>query len=225
MQWKTKSDLVRSPVRSIEMYHMFVQSNFGKLQLYQGAVVFGQPRDRGCEVLRIFTPTPDPQLLFDELVKVQDSRLRERLVFLEWDRDDVMSTIQAFCQQGLPLPEIFDENVARLEGLTVFQLATYQQTCRIPHGETRSYAWLAERLQKYGAERAVGGAMKANPFPLLIPCHRVVKKDGSLGGFMGESAAESWQLGVKKTLLEIEGLHQQPSLFSLPNVMPLRAIK
>lgn len=213
MQWNSSSD----PIRSIEFYRMFVQNSLGKLHVYQGAVVFGQPRDNGCEVLRVFTPTPDPALLYEMVAKTHTSRLRERLIFIEWDRTEVMSAIQAFCHQGLPLPDVFDESVARLEGLTLFQLASYQHTCRIPHGETRSYAWLAERLRKFGAERAVGGAMKSNPFPLLIPCHRVVKKDGNLGGFMGASHPESWQLGLKKTLLEIEGLHQQPSLFALPS--------
>lgn len=218
MQWNTQAD----PIRSVEFYRMFVQNNLGKLHVYQGAVIFGQARDSGCEVLRIFTPTPDAETLYEELSAVHSARLRERLVFLDWTRDEVMASIQAFCQQGLPLADIFDESVARLEGLTVFQLACYQQTCRIPHGETRSYAWLAERLKKYGAERAVGGAMKSNPFPLLIPCHRVVKKDGNLGGYLGTCSPDSWQIGLKKTLLEIEGLHQQPSLFSLPtDLMPV----
>jgi O-6-methylguanine DNA methyltransferase len=198
---------------------MFVQNHLGKLHVYQGAVVFGQPREQGCEVLRVITPAPSSELLYENLKKAHESRLRERLIFLERDKADVMSSIQAFCQQGLPLLDVFDETVARLEGLTVFQLACYQQTCRIPHGETRPYAWLAERLKKYGAERAVGGAMRSNPFPLLIPCHRVVKKDGNLGGFMGATSLDSWQVGLKKTLLEIEGLHQQPSLFALPSDM------
>ena len=213
MQWTAKSD----PIRSIEFFKMFVQTGLGKMHVYQGAVLFGAPHERGCEVLRVITPTPSTEILYDLVSKAHISRLRERLIFLDWDKADVMASIQAFCQQGLPLPDVFDEGAARLEGLTVFQLACYQQTCRIPHGETRSYAWLAERLKKYGAERAVGGAMRANAFPLLIPCHRVVKKDGNLGGFMGTASPESWQLGVKKTLLEIEGLHQQPSLFALPS--------
>lgn len=211
MQWNTKSD----PIRAIEFFRMFVQTNLGKLQIYQGAVIFGPPRDRGCEVLRVVSPAPDSETLYSEIGKFHSGRVRERLIFLEWGRNDVMSAIQAFCQQGLPLPDVFDEKMARLEGLSVFQLACYQQTSRIPHGETRSYAWLAERLRKFGAERAVGGAMKSNPFPLVIPCHRVVKKDGNLGGFMGATSPESWQLGLKKTLLEVEGLHQQPSLFSI----------
>jgi O-6-methylguanine DNA methyltransferase len=199
---------------------MFVQTNLGKLHVYQGAVLFGAPREDGCEVLRILTPAPEPEILYAEITRVHSSRLRERLIFRDWDRAEVISAIQAFCQQGLPLPDVFDEGIARLEGLSVFQLACYRQACMIPHGETRSYAWLAERLRKFGAERAVGGAMKANPFPLVVPCHRVVKKDGNLGGFMGVNAPESWQLGLKKTLLEIEALHRQPSLFTPPIDLP-----
>lgn len=225
MHWNTNYDPAHDPVRSIDFYKMFVQDSLGKLHVYQGAVVFGQPRSHGCEVLRILTPMPSPALLYESLTKTHGARLREKLVFLEWDRAEVIGSIQAFCQQGLPLPDVFDETIARLEGLTVFQLASYQQTCRIPHGETRSYAWLAERLKKYGAERAVGGAMKANPFPLLIPCHRVVKKDGNLGGFMGTNSPDSWQLGLKKTLLEIEGLHQQPSLFALPSELSVVTVQ
>jgi O-6-methylguanine DNA methyltransferase len=221
VQWNMKTD----PIRSIEFYKMFVQNNMGKLQMYQGAVVFGSPREVGCEVLRVLIPTPDPQVLYDSLRQVHMGKLRERLVLLTMDKLDLLHTIQGFCQQGLPLPDIFDEGEARLEGFSVFQLACYQQTCRIPHGETKSYAWLAERLKKYGAERAVGGAMKSNPFPLLIPCHRVVKKDGNIGGFMGMTSPDSWQLGLKKALLEIEGLHQQPSLFSLPAELTLAKIQ
>lgn len=212
MQWNSKPD----PIRSVEFFHMFVQTNLGKVHSYRGAVVFGPPRDHGCEVLRVIMPSPNPAMLYEQIAKIHSSRLRERLIYLTTSRADVMDAIQSYGQQGLPLPSVFNESMARLEGLTVFQLACYQQTCRIPHGETRSYAWLAERLKKYGAERAVGGAMRANPFPLLIPCHRVVKKDGNLGGFMGMTSPESWQIGLKKTLLEIEGLHQQPSLFALP---------
>src|SRR5271170_993482 len=150
MQWNATSD----PIRSIEFFRIFVQNSLGKLHVHQGAVVFGPPREQGCEILRICVPTPEPATLYDTLSKVHASRLRERLVLLEWSRAEVMAAIHAFCHQGLPLPDVFDEGLARLEGLSVFQLACYSQTCRIPHGETRSYAWLAERLKKYGAERA-----------------------------------------------------------------------
>lgn len=225
MQWNKSYDPARDLVRSVDFFKMFVQDSLGRLHVYQGAVVFGQPRSSGCEVLRVVAPMPEPALLYECLAKIHTGRLREKLIFLEWDRAEVMASLQAFCQQGLPLPDVFDETIARLEGLTVFQLACYQQSCRIPHGETRSYASLAERLKKYGAERAVGGAMKTNPFPLLIPCHRVVNKDGNLGGFMGTNSPDSWQIGLKKTLLEIEGLHQQPSLFALPSELSISTVQ
>jgi len=201
-------------IQSVEFYQMFLENSFGKRMVYHGAVVFGASPKRGCEVLRVLTPMPNPTELHEALAALHAKPLRERLRFLEWDRKRVVSAIQALCQQGLPLPGVFDEDLARLEGLSVFQLACYQQACLIPHGETRSYAWLAARLKKYGAERAVGGAMRSNPFPLFIPCHRVVKKDGNLGGYMGTKSPESWQIGLKKALLEMEGLHQQPSLFT-----------
>ena len=53
------------------------------------------------------------------------------------------------------------------------------------------------------AYRAVGNILKKNPLPLIIPCHRVIRKDGSIGGFMGRTD-EKWQQGLKKRLLEIE---------------------
>lgn len=72
--------------------------------------------------------------------------------------------------------------------------------CRtIPRGEVRTYGQLAAYLGKPGAARAVGGALRRNPVPLLIPCHRVIRGDGEIGEFnMGGPA-------VKRRLLEWEG--------------------
>ena len=71
--------------------------------------------------------------------------------------------------------------------------------CRgIPPGETRSYQWLAEAAGNPRASRAAGQAMAKNPFPLIIPCHRVV---GSSGGLHGYGAGG---VGVKARLLEME---------------------
>src|SRR6185369_1597238 len=122
MQWNTTAD----PIRSVEFYRMFVQNSLGKLYVYQGAIVFGPPREQGCEVIRVLSPMPEPQMLYDALSKLHAGRLRERLVFMQHSRAEVCAAVQAFCQQGLPVPDVFDETVARLEGLTVFQLACYQ---------------------------------------------------------------------------------------------------
>lgn len=68
----------------------------------------------------------------------------------------------------------------------------------IPYGETRSYRWVAKQVGNAHASRAVGQANAANPIPILIPCHRVIRSDGSLGGF-------SSGVHIKKELLRLEG--------------------
>jgi len=80
---------------------------------------------------------------------------------------------------------------------TAFQLGVWRLTRLIPYGETRSYGWVAEKLGKAGAGRAVGQAMARNPLPIIVPCHRVVAKDGKLGGY-SEGVAK------KKYLLQLE---------------------
>jgi methylated-DNA-[protein]-cysteine S-methyltransferase len=84
-----------------------------------------------------------------------------------------------------------------LEGLSAFTRSVLETTIAIPWGETRSYKWVACRIGKPGAARAVGQALGRNPVPLVIPCHRVVKEDGTIGGF---GAGIDW----KEWLLEIE---------------------
>jgi len=80
---------------------------------------------------------------------------------------------------------------------THFQQAVWRATATIPHGETRSYAWVAKRIRNPKAVRAVGQALGANPVPVIIPCHRVISAAGTLGGFSGGP-------GMKKRLLELE---------------------
>jgi len=70
----------------------------------------------------------------------------------------------------------------RPEG-TPFQRSVWQVTSAIPYGETRSYAEVARAVGAARAARAVGAALSANPIPILIPCHRVVRSDGSPGGY------------------------------------------
>jgi methylated-DNA-[protein]-cysteine S-methyltransferase len=67
----------------------------------------------------------------------------------------------------------------------------------IPFGETKTYKWLAERIGKPNASRAVGQALGRNPIPILLPCHRIIESDGSLGGFSGG-------VDMKRRLLEKE---------------------
>jgi methylated-DNA-[protein]-cysteine S-methyltransferase len=85
----------------------------------------------------------------------------------------------------------------RLEG-TEFQLEVWSALRTIPYGETRSYGWLAERVGRPGASRAVGAANGRNPIGIIVPCHRVIGADGSLTGYGGG-------LDRKRLLLELEG--------------------
>lgn len=81
---------------------------------------------------------------------------------------------------------------------TPFQQQVWQELRRIPLGETRSYGELAAALGNPDASRAVGGANRANPIAVLIPCHRVVQTNGALGGY-------AWGLEIKARLLKREG--------------------
>ena len=81
---------------------------------------------------------------------------------------------------------------------TPFQQRVWAELRNIPHGETISYAQLAERVGSEGGQRAVGQANGRNPIWVMIPCHRVVRSDGNLGGYAGE-------LWRKEKLLELEG--------------------
>ena len=73
----------------------------------------------------------------------------------------------------------------------------------IPYGSVLSYKQIAQKLNNTKAYRAVGQACKYNPFPLIIPCHRVVAKNG-YGGYAGKTG-KSLELKIKKSLLELEG--------------------
>ncbi|OIO00468.1 MAG: 6-O-methylguanine DNA methyltransferase [Elusimicrobia bacterium CG1_02_56_21] len=70
-----------------------------------------------------------------------------------------------------------------MKDYTPFQAAVWRACMRIPAGQTRSYKWIAEQIGRPGAARAVGTALGRNPFAPVVPCHRVIKADGSPGGF------------------------------------------
>jgi methylated-DNA-[protein]-cysteine S-methyltransferase len=81
-------------------------------------------------------------------------------------------------------------------GLTEFQREVLEAVQAIPRRETRTYGEVAALMGKPGGARAVGRALAANPFPIIVPCHRVLSKKG-LGGF-------AWGLALKERLLAIE---------------------
>ncbi|MBN2329046.1 MAG: methylated-DNA--[protein]-cysteine S-methyltransferase [Candidatus Omnitrophica bacterium] len=81
---------------------------------------------------------------------------------------------------------------------TPFQIHVWKTLCRVPYGKTLSYGELAARSGRPKAARAVGMIMGRNRIPIIVPCHRILAADGSLGGF-------GCGLDVKKKLLQVEG--------------------
>lgn len=82
---------------------------------------------------------------------------------------------------------------------SAFTRAVWEACHQIPYGQICSYQQLAERAGHPRAARAVGTAMRRNPYPIVVPCHRVLKSDGSLGGYSGTGGVE-----FKRQLLEME---------------------
>lgn len=85
------------------------------------------------------------------------------------------------------------------EGATAFERKTWRACRDIPAGRTLSYKELATKIGKPGAARAVGAAMAHNRFPIVVPCHRVLRSDGGLGGFSAVGGVD-----LKRRLLEME---------------------
>ena len=90
-----------------------------------------------------------------------------------------------------------------LKNGTDFQISVWNELLKIPYGETISYSDEAKIIGKDKAVRAVGSANGKNSIPIIIPCHRVVSKDGSLGGYSGGEGGNKG-IEIKKYLLELE---------------------
>jgi methylated-DNA-[protein]-cysteine S-methyltransferase len=107
--------------------------------------------------------------------------------------DDIVGRLRAyFSGYRVSFPDELD-----LSLVTPFQRQVFKATALIPYSETRSYQWVAQAMDRPEAARAVGQALARNPLPVIIPCHRVVRSDGGLGGFTGG-------LETKKLLLDLE---------------------
>jgi methylated-DNA-[protein]-cysteine S-methyltransferase len=97
----------------------------------------------------------------------------------------------------------FPLDLLDLERCSAFQQRVLRAEHAIPRGRVSTYGRIARHLGVPGGARAVGTALATNPFPILIPCHRAVRSDGSVGGYRGGSA-------MKRALLTMEGLEVSP---------------
>lgn len=125
-------------------------------------------------------------------------QLGDGVNFASWSPNsfkDLITRLGAyFYGAGVSFPDKLD-----LSQATPFQREVWEITRRIPYGETRSYGWVAEQTGKPEALRAVGQALRKNPLPIIIPCHRVVATSGRPGGFSGGAEMKQRLLSLEAT--------------------------
>ncbi|MEW6686893.1 MAG: methylated-DNA--[protein]-cysteine S-methyltransferase [Candidatus Edwardsbacteria bacterium] len=160
------------------LYYTFFSSPFGEICL--------SATERGLFYLQLSKPE---EKFFETIAKEVKVELRRDENFFE-------PLIVDLCGYFAGIPVNFNYPLD-LRGTTAFERAVWERVRRIPYGQVRSYSWIAKELGKPKAARAVGLALKFNPLPIIIPCHRVIRKNGSLGGFSGG-------LEWKKKLLALE---------------------
>jgi methylated-DNA-[protein]-cysteine S-methyltransferase len=136
-------------------------------------------------------------------------------VFVAWNRQGVSAVMKTataaefeaqfrarFRRSPRPAPELprLPERFFDLRSVTEFERAVLLKALEIPRGEVRTYGWVAAQIGHPLAVRAVGSALRKNPVPVLIPCHRVVRSDGHIGEYaLGGSDA-------KRQILAAEGV-------------------
>lgn len=86
-----------------------------------------------------------------------------------------------------------------IQNISEFDKKVLELICQIPYGHIVTYNWIAKRLNT--SPRAVGQALKRNPLPIIIPCHRVIKSDGTLGGYNLGIETKKWLIEHEKSTL------------------------
>jgi|GEM_PF-311214 len=105
---------------------------------------------------------------------------------------------------------------------TRFQLAVWQEVARIPFAVTSTYATIARAIHEAQAVRAVGAAQRANPFPILVPCHRVIGSDGRLVGYEGGLRMKRWLLDHEQKSMKRAKLERSPDAYAVDPGRPRR---
>lgn len=141
-------------------------------------------------IVRIGLPNQDAEALLDDLA----SRVSPRVLEAPAGFDEVRRELDLYFEGKLTdfdLP--LDWQLSR-----DFRRKVLRAIDRIPYGQTRSYTEMARRAGNERAVRAAGSACGSNPIPIVVPCHRVLRSGGALGGYGGG-------LPMKQALLELEG--------------------
>jgi methylated-DNA-[protein]-cysteine S-methyltransferase len=183
-----KATLERLNARAVEeglldVAYTTADSPFGSLLLAQ------TPRG----LIRVGLPNQDSDELLSELAERISPRVLEAPAGLDPVRRELDLYFEGKMDRfDLPLDWRLSDG---------FRLKVQRAIARIPYGETRSYTEMAARAGNARAVRAAGTACGRNPIPVVVPCHRVLRSGGGLGGYGGG-------LPMKRALLELEGILQ-----------------
>jgi methylated-DNA-[protein]-cysteine S-methyltransferase len=141
-------------------------------------------------LVRITFPVESPEVVLEQLASTVSPRVLESPARLDEVRRELDRYFEGRLHEfDLPL----DWQLSR-----GFYRKVLRATARIPYGQTRSYSEMASKAGSPRAVRATGTALGSNPLPIIVPCHRVLRTGGALGGYGGG-------LEVKQALLELEG--------------------
>ncbi len=158
---------------------------------YGPVVIVWNGRNSGTKVIRVLLSTPADSAL-ETVSRLYPAASESSCL----EMDAVAVTIQRFLE-GEPVS--ISPDVADLSRCGAFQQRVLRAEHAIPRGCVSTYKLIAEHLDVPRGARAVGNALANNPFPLIVPCHRAIRSDCSLGGFQGGAA-------MKRSLLSKEGI-------------------
>lgn len=193
MKAATKTTIDRFKARAaaeglLDVAYTTIDSPFGPLLLAQ--------TQRG--LVRVGLPNQDQDALLVDLA----ARVSPRVLEAPSELDEVRRELELYFEGKL---DRFDLPLDwRLSG--GFRQRVLRAINRIPYGQTRSYTEMARKAGNERAVRAAGSACGSNPIPLVVPCHRVLRTGGALGGYGGG-------LPMKQALLELEGVLDERSSF------------
>jgi len=156
----------------------------------------------GAGLLRIFLPEPDRALLEERIRTGYPLFSEDAPAELVLERE----ALQNYFAGGIPA---FSFQLD-FSGATSFQKAVWKAVRKIHYGQVRTYQWISKQIKNPLSMRAAGNALGRNPFPIVIPCHRVIREDGLLGGFSAPMGQQ-----MKAALLELEGIRLGPDQSTL----------
>jgi methylated-DNA-[protein]-cysteine S-methyltransferase len=162
-----------------------VQSQFGEVG------IVWKVKNKDAMITRIFLPEPGKKIKY-VIKKVYPDAVFGSVPII----NEICKKLENFLK-GKPIE--FSLNNIDLTQLYDFQKKVLLIERQIPYGWVSTYGRLAKKIGVPRAGRAVGQALAKNPFPLVIPCHRIIRSNGSLGGFQGG-------LKLKRKLLKLEGI-------------------